>query len=79
MEASGHEVVTIFYPSFHFLYLPSNIKAFSIVSAKLDNKYPAGRSSTETERLHKQHKLVKSAFGDLILCPVELSKPAYEY
>ena len=44
------------------------------MSSKADEQYPAARNSTETERLHSQHELLKSAFGDLILCPVDLSK-----
>lgn len=44
-------------------------------SKPLEGNCPDLRRSKEIDRLHNQHKLVKSAFGGLILCPVDLSSP----
>lgn len=44
-------------------------------SKPLEEKYPGARSSEETQRLQVQHNLVKGAFGGLVLCPADLSKP----
>jgi SAM-dependent methyltransferase len=44
-------------------------------SKPLEVKYPGARTSKETERLRRQHNLVKGSFGGLILCPADLSKP----
>jgi hypothetical protein len=44
------------------------------MSSKPDDKYPAARNSSETERLHKQHEVVKSAFGPSFSVQLTLSK-----
>lgn len=52
----------------------SSLEQFALSSKAVDN-YPGQRTSKETERLRRQHNLVKGSFGSLILCPVDLSWP----